>query len=144
MVHKELTVVHFGEDLDMDVGINRLQVLHLWLSHKGFFRPVPEKDIGAVDGFQFIGIDRFVTVQDGTSAAEWIYLSAFVQQYVEIVRVEHPPPESRPMITGPYVEALVVTQRPHQPFRQGQQRCGVQDGVDDDDLVALQHAGEDL
>ena len=97
MVHQELSVIHSREDLDLDAGIDSLQMLHLRLGHEGFLRPVPEMDVGAVDGLQFVGIDGLVPVQDGTPAAEWIDLPAFIQQHIEVVGMEHPTPESRPV-----------------------------------------------
>ena len=58
--------------------------------------------------------------------------------------MEHPPPESGPMVAGPDIGALVVAERADEPFRERKQRCRVQDGVVDGDLVPFQHAGKDL
>ena len=105
---------------------------------------MPEVDVGAGDGFQLVGIDRFVSVQDGAAAAEGIGLLAFVQENVEVVGMEDPAPESGPMVAGPDVGALVVAQWAHEPFRERQQGRRIHYGVVDGDLVAFQHTGENL
>lgn len=144
MVHEQLPVVHFGEDFDVGRRADRLQMLCLGPGHERFERAVPEVDIGAGYGLQLVGIDRLVPVQDGPAAPEGIHLPAFVQQDIEIVRMEYPPPESRPVVTSPYVRALIVSERAFQPPGKRQQGGRIQDGMVDDDFVPLQHAGEDL
>ena len=137
-------MVHFGEDFDVGRGAEFEQVVHLGLGHEGFEGAVPEVDVGAEDGFQLVGIDRFVAVQDGLAAAEGIGLFAFVQKNVEVVGMEDPAPESGPMVAGPDVGALVVAQWAHEPFRERQQGRRIHYGVVDGNLVAFHDAGEDL
>ena len=93
MVHEQLPMVHLGKDFDVDRWTELLQMPGLGPGHERFERAVPEVDVGAGDGPQLIGIDRFIAVQNGPAAPEGIHFPAFVQQDVEIVRMEHPPPE---------------------------------------------------
>ena len=141
MVNKQLSVVHLGEYVDIRVGIHLLQMPCLRFGGKGFQCAIPIVYIGPVNEFQLIGIYRLVAIQYRSPAAERIHLFAFVQQYIEIMGVEHPTPESCPMITSPYIGALVVAKRPNQPLGQRQKRCCIQNGVVDDNFVTFQHAG---
>ena len=50
----------------------------------------------------------------------------------KIVRMEHPTPESRPVVAGPYVGALIVAERPLQPSGKRQQGRRIQDGMVDE------------
>ena len=114
-------MIHPGKYLHMGFRAQLEQVFHLRLGYESLFCAVPEMDIRPVDGIQLIGVDIFVTVPYGFAFAVWPYLLAFIQQYVEVMRMEHPPPEACPVVAGPYIEALVISQRIDAPFGNQQQ-----------------------
>ena len=60
-------------------------MLHLRLCHERLFGSVPEVDIGTVYRLQFVGVDRFVTVQDRLAATEWKDFAALVKQHVKVM-----------------------------------------------------------
>ena len=115
-------------------------MLCLRSGHEGLFGTVPEMDIGAVDGFQLVGIDVLVAVADGLSSAGRPCFLAFFQQHVDIVRMEHQFPEPGPVVTCPDISDLVIPERIDAPFGQRQKRSRIHDGMVDDDFVALKHA----
>ena len=71
---------------------------------KSLLGAVPVVDVRAMDRFQLVGIDIFVSVAYGFAFPVWPYLSALVQQYVEVMGVEYKLPETGPMVAGPYVK----------------------------------------
>ena len=118
-------MIHSGKDLYMGFGTELTKVPGLWPGHEGFFRTVPIVDIGSVDRLQLMGVHVLVSVADGLSPAVGPHLPAFIQQYVEIVRMEKPFPESGPVVAGPDVQTLIISQRIDAPFRKRQQRSRV-------------------
>ena len=128
----------------MRVRVEGAQMPGLGFGNKGFLGAIPEMDIGPVDGFQLMGVNVLVAVPDSFSLSGRPYLLAFIQQDVEIMGVEHPSPESGPMIAGPNIEALVIPERVHAPSGQRKQGRRVQDGVVNDNLIAFQHARQNL
>ena len=144
MVDKELAVIHTRENFYLGIGKEPAQMSDLRFGDECLLGPIPEVDIVPVDGFQLVGIDILVTVTNSFSLAVGPHFSAFFQQDVEVVGMEHPLPEARPMVAGPDVGALVIPQRVHAPLRQRQQRRGIQNRVPDGYLVPFQDAGKDF
>ena len=58
--------------------------------------------------------------------------------------MEHEFPETCAVITSPHVETLVISNRVHTPFRKGQQRCRVHDGVVNHDFIPFHDSGQNL
>ena len=52
------------------------------------------------------------------------------------MRLEHPLPEIGPVVAGPDIRALIITQWPGPAARQGEKWGAVQDGIADDDFPA--------
>ena len=78
MVNEQLAVVHALENLDVRVRTEGKQVFHLRFGDEGFFGAVPEMDVGAMNGVQAVGIDRFVAIHYGLRSAEGPDLLALV------------------------------------------------------------------
>ena len=131
MVDEELTVVHARKDFDVCLRAEGKQVFHLRFGNEGFFGAVPEMDVGAMNGVQAVGIDGLVAIHNGLRSAEGPDFLALVQQHIEIVRTEDRFPEARPVVARPHIRRLIVPQRIDEPPRQGQQRCGIKDGMVD-------------
>ena len=93
-VHQQLSVVHAGEYFDVGFRTEGEEVPGLRPGDEALLGPVPEVDVGAVDGFQFVGIDVLVAVPDGFPLAGGPGFPAFVQHRVDVVRMEHPFPEA--------------------------------------------------
>ena len=91
-VNQELAVVHSVEYDDLRGRIDVQQMIHLGLGDKCFLRAVPELDMVAVNRFEFVSVDILVAVTDCFTFSGRPDLAAFVQQHIEIVRVEHPSP----------------------------------------------------
>ena len=144
MVNEQLSVVHALEDFDVGLRTEGKQVSHLRFGDEGFFGAVPEMDVGAMNGVQAVGVNRFIAVYHGLRSAEGPDLLALVQQHIEIVRTEDRFPEARPVVTRPHIRRLIVPQRIDEPPRQGQQRRGIKDGMVDGQFVTLQDTREDL
>lgn len=142
MVYQQLSVIHFGEYLDTSIWVQFKQMLCLGFGNKSLLCAVPIVDIGAVDGFQLVGVNILISISHSLSLARRPRLFAFIQEHIEIVRAEHQLPESRPVSTSPDVHTLVVPQRIHAPSGQRQQWRCIHYGVVNCHLVPLQYPGK--
>lgn len=111
VVNQKLGVIHSGENLNVSIGVDFAQVGCLWFGHECLFSTIPEMNVSAVDCLQFMGIDILVAVSYGFSLPIRPNLLTLIQQHIEIVRVKHKFPKTGPVVAGPNVETLVVTQR---------------------------------
>ena len=91
-VDQKLAVVHPVEYDDLRGRIDVQQMIHLGLGDKRFLCAIPEFDMVAVDGFELVSLDIFVALADSLAFSGRPDLAAFVQQHIEIVRIEHSPP----------------------------------------------------
>ena len=144
MVDKQLAMIQFWENFYVHGRAYLLQMFCLRLGDKGFKRAVPIVYILSEYGFQLVGINGLVSIQNGASAAIGIYFSAFIQKHIEVMGMEYPLPESRPMIAGPYIDALVITKWSFEPFGEGQQRRRIHDSMVYNDFITLKYTGEYL
>ena len=144
MIHKELAVVHLGENLYVSVGVEFEKMIYLWFGYKCLLCAVPEMYVVSRYALQLGGIDRFVSVAYSFALAVRPHFLALIQQNVHVVRMEYKAPESGPVVAGPDVETLVVTQGINAPAGQGEQRGCVHYCVADAYLVTFQYAGEYL
>ena len=84
-------------------------MLGLRFRHEGLLGSVPIMDIITVNGFQFVGIDVLVAVTNGLSSAGQPHFLTLIKQHIKIMGMEYPPPEASPVVTCPYIQALIVS-----------------------------------
>ena len=85
MIHKELAVVHLGENLYVSVGVEFEQMLNLRSGHERLLGAVPEMYVIARYALQLVGVDRFVSVTYGFALTVWPNFPAFVKEYINVV-----------------------------------------------------------